>query len=67
MIGGIATVIGAFDQQGKVAIHSEIWNAHSHTALQKGQQVKVTAIKGLTLEVEPLVESILTSTEEGES
>ena len=71
MVGGIATVIEAFDQQGKVAIHSETWNAHSHTALHKDQQVKVTAIKGLTLEVEPLVEStdesILASTEEGES
>ncbi len=71
ILGGVATVIEAFDRQGKVAIHSETWNAQSHTALHKDQQVKVTAIKGLTLEVEPLNEpmdeSILASTEEGES
>ena len=62
LVDGIATVIEDFDQQGKVTIHSEIWNAHSYTSLHKGQQVKVTAIKGLTLEVEPLDESLPAST-----
>jgi membrane-bound serine protease (ClpP class) len=63
LVGGIATVINDFDRQGRVTIHSESWNALSHTALRKGQQVKVTGIKDLTLQVEPLG----TSTEEHES
>ena len=67
LIGGTATVMDDFEQQGKVAIHSEIWNAYSHTPLLKGQQVKVTAIKGLTLEVEPINESHTALIEEGES
>ena len=71
MVGGIGTVIADFAEQGKVAIHSETWNAHSHAPMQKGQQVKVTAIKGLTLEVEALdkssVETLSASTQEGES
>jgi membrane-bound serine protease (ClpP class) len=62
LVGGIATVMTDFDQQGRVAIHSETWNAVSHTALHKGQQVKVNAIKGLVLEVEPLDESLPAST-----
>ncbi|MBE9537408.1 MAG: nodulation protein NfeD [Proteobacteria bacterium] len=53
LIGGEATVINDFDHKGTVSIHSETWNALSKTALKKGQQVKVTGMKGLILEVEP--------------
>jgi len=67
LIGGTATVVDDFDQRGKVAIHSETWNAYSQTPLQKGQQVKVTAIKGLTLDVELINESHTVSIEEVES
>jgi membrane-bound serine protease (ClpP class) len=54
LLGGEAVVIDDFDQKGTVSIHSEIWQAFSSTPLHKGQQVKVTGIKGLTLQVEPL-------------
>ena len=54
LIGGEATVINDFDHKGTVNIHSENWNAVSDTPLHKGQQVRVTGIKGLTLEVGPL-------------
>ena len=54
LLGGEATVINDFDQQGTVSIHSEHWQARSNTPLNSGQLVKVTGIKGLTLEVEPV-------------
>lgn len=62
MLGGEATVINDFDQQGTVSIHSEHWQARSKTPLNSGQLVKVIGIKGLTLEVEP----VETSSEERE-
>lgn len=54
LLGGEASVLGDFDQQGMVAIHSEHWRAHTQTPLHKDQIVRVTGIKGLTLEVEPV-------------
>ncbi len=54
LIGGEATVADDFDHAGRVSIHSETWQAHSDTPVHKGQHVRVTNIKGLTLEVEPL-------------
>jgi len=54
LLGGVATVMNDFDREGRVFIHSEIWNAKSHTPLRKGQRVTVTGIDGLTLEVVPL-------------
>jgi membrane-bound serine protease (ClpP class) len=54
LIGGKATVVNDFSHKGKVRIHSENWYALSDTPLHKDQQVKVTGIKGLTLQVEPM-------------
>lgn len=54
LMGGEAVVIDDFDHKGTVSIHSETWQAFTSTPLHKGQQVKVTGIKGLTLQVEPL-------------
>lgn len=54
LVGAQATVINDFDDNGNVTLHSEIWQALSDTPLHKGQKVKVTDIKGLTLKVEPL-------------
>jgi membrane-bound serine protease (ClpP class) len=58
LLGGEATVIDDFEQQGMVSIHSEHWQARSNTPLKSGQLVKVSAVKGLTLEVEPVETSI---------
>lgn len=52
LIGAEAIVIKDFDHKGTVFIHSETWNALSNAPLKKGQQVKVTGMKGLILEVE---------------
>lgn len=54
LIGSEALVIEDFEQQGRVNIHSENWNAHCDSPLQKGQHVKVVGINGLILHVEPL-------------
>ncbi len=54
MVGAVAVVIDDFDRKGRVSIHSETWQALSNTPLHKDQQVRVTGIEGLTLQVEPL-------------
>jgi membrane-bound serine protease (ClpP class) len=53
LIGGNAIALEDFDGKGAVSIHSERWNAVSSIPLHKGQRVKVKAIKGLILQVEP--------------
>ena len=63
LVGAKASVLDDFDRQGRVSIHSETWQALSNAPMRKGQRVKVSAIEGLTLRVEPLD----TSTQEEES
>ena len=53
LLGDNAIVLEDFEGKGTVSIHSERWNAISDMPLHKGQQVKVKAIKGLILQVEP--------------
>lgn len=53
LVGGEAIVLNDFDHRGRVAIHSETWNAQTAVPLHKGQAVRVTAVKGLTLLVRP--------------
>ena len=52
LVGGEAIATQDFEHSGTVSIHSETWKAHSHTPVHKGQSLRVTGIKGLTLEVE---------------
>ncbi|MXS84887.1 nodulation protein NfeD [Nitrosomonas sp. HPC101] len=52
LIHSTGKVLEGFNQEGWVRIHGELWRARSSTPLQPGQQVRVTAIHGLTLEVE---------------
>lgn len=54
MIGTVATVMKDFDGRGTVHTHGERWQANSQVPLQEGQQVRVIAIQGLVLDVEPL-------------
>jgi membrane-bound serine protease (ClpP class) len=56
MIGSHARVISWERHSGRVQVHGEIWQACSPVALAPGQVVRVTAIEGLTVEVEPVVE-----------
>jgi len=54
LAGSVATVLADFDRQGRVSVHSESWQALSRVPLRKDQQVRVSGIDGLTLQVEPL-------------
>lgn len=56
LMGGIATAMQDFDRNGTVTIHSETWQAETHTPLHRGQKVRVVGMRGLTLQVEPLPE-----------
>jgi membrane-bound serine protease (ClpP class) len=56
MIGSHARVVSWDRQSGRVQVHGEIWQAHGPVELAPGQEVRVKAIEGLTVEVEPLVE-----------
>jgi membrane-bound serine protease (ClpP class) len=54
LLGQIAVVTKPLDPSGQVMVHGEIWEAHSATPALRDAQVRVTAINGLTLTVEPL-------------
>ena len=49
-------VMDDFEKEGHIYIHSETWQARSRTPLKKDDRVKVTAIEGLVLKVEPIKE-----------
>jgi membrane-bound serine protease (ClpP class) len=53
MIGSRARVVDWHGQEGRVHVHGEIWRARGPAELAPGQEVKVKAIEGLTLEVSP--------------
>ena len=48
-----AEAIESFDKRGWVHVHGERWQAVSTQAIHAGQRVRITAINGLTLTVEP--------------
>ncbi len=53
IIGGIGKAMHAFDGDGKVWLEGEAWAARSTVAVAKDQDVIVTNMEGLTLDVEP--------------
>ena len=53
MIGSRARVLDWHGQEGRVHVHGEVWRARGPAGLAPGQEVKVKAIEGLTLEVTP--------------
>ena len=53
LIHSMGEVLESFDQEGWVRVHGERWRAHTNTPLLPGQQIRVTAMRGLLLEVEP--------------
>jgi membrane-bound serine protease (ClpP class) len=59
IVGRSGVAIGRLDSArmttGQVRVGGEIWNARSSTALDPGTEVKVVAVEGLTLAVEPVV------------
>jgi len=53
LIGARASVISPLAPDGQVKVNGEIWEAHSQCEAQVGQTVRIIAVNGLTLEVEP--------------
>ncbi len=59
-MGGEADLVGQVGEarsriapEGKVFVHGEYWNGRSATPIEAGERVRVTAIRGFVLEVEP--------------
>jgi len=53
LIGKTGVVKTALDPIGRIQVHGELWSARSQTPVAVGQTVRVVAVDGLTLEVEP--------------
>ncbi|MGI9331249.1 MAG: NfeD family protein [Gammaproteobacteria bacterium] len=53
MIGSAGHALEDFQDQGPIFVHGERWHAHSNAAIKRGDAVRVTAIRGLELEIEP--------------
>lgn len=56
MIGSEAEVKEWEGNKGRVFVHGELWRAESNVPLAVGDTVRIQAIKGLTLIVEPVQE-----------
>jgi membrane-bound serine protease (ClpP class) len=54
LLGQIAVVVKPLEPVGQVLVHGELWEARSPTPVPRDGRVRVTAISGLTLTVEPL-------------
>ncbi|HYA36836.1 MAG TPA: nodulation protein NfeD [Candidatus Methylomirabilis sp.] len=53
MVGAIGEALENIKAEGRIRVHSEEWQARSAVPLKRGQKVKVVAIEGLMLTVEP--------------
>ena len=53
LIGASAFVVTPLVPDGQVKVNGEIWEAHSEREAQTGEKVRITAVDGLTLDVEP--------------
>lgn len=53
MIGEMGVARTALTPRGTVFVHGELWDAVGSTAVEAGAQVRVVAIEGLTVKVEP--------------
>lgn len=58
MLTAIGEVLDDFEGKGSVRIHGEVWSASSSLPLRKGCRVKVIAVDGLVLHVQPVTEEI---------
>ncbi|MFO8004269.1 NfeD family protein [Thioalkalivibrio sp.] len=54
MIGMIGEAREDFERSGRVYVHSELWTADSTEPVEEGQKVRVIALEGLRLKVEPV-------------
>ena len=57
LVGATGEAAERLDPSGHVRILGELWEARSSTELPPGARVRVVAVDGLTLEVEPVDEA----------
>ena len=57
IVGGTGVATEAFSGAGMIWLEGESWQAESQVPIEKDQQVVVTAMDGLILQVEPLAKS----------
>lgn len=58
MVGDVGESLGALDPLGTVLVHGEIWQARSvGRPIEKGEKVRVVAMEGLKVAVEPVEEA----------
>jgi len=55
MIGEIGRALTNLEPEGRVQVHGEIWQAFSDKPLEKGEAIKVLAVRGLQIKVEKAV------------
>jgi membrane-bound serine protease (ClpP class) len=53
LVGEAAVVHTSLNPSGKVFVHGEYWDAVSSRPAEPGARVKVNAVEGLVLKVEP--------------
>jgi len=53
MVGIVGEVIDAFDGEGHIRVHGELWRARTSRPVAAGDSVRVRKIDGLTLVIEP--------------
>jgi membrane-bound serine protease (ClpP class) len=51
-----AEAVDGFEHRGLVRVRGELWNAVSRVPVAAGQRLRIVAVDGLTLEVEPVPE-----------
>jgi membrane-bound serine protease (ClpP class) len=56
MLHAVGEVLDDFDRRGRIRVHGETWWAQSAVPLRRGDRVRVTAINGLVLQVQPMEE-----------
>jgi membrane-bound serine protease (ClpP class) len=54
LVGETGSVLSDLSPDGKVLVHGEVWSAHSSVPLTRGVQIKVRAVSGMKLTVEPV-------------
>ena len=56
IVGGVGTAMADFSGEGKIWLEGEAWAARSKVYIKKDQDIVVTDLVGLVLEVEPVSE-----------
>ena len=53
LVGSVGEALSDFDSAGQIRVHSELWSARTDKPVQRGERVRVAAMDGLTLIIEP--------------